>query len=221
MRHLAPLMMAAVMMGSCWTKEKGSSGNTFVLLDTQTDSTLYGVCLQMQGRDSMLFFSDNGDTTWFRLKKATVCGRPDTDNQLAIMLNPNGTLKKLINITLLMGTWVEPDPINGGYEMGISLLEGGAASSINSRIHNYTNWSFYNGKLLLLSQNDMENGYGEAFTDTFHIMELDANSLTMRCGEYTYHYSHTLTDSAEILQTIPGDTTDFIDYMDLDGDGIF
>lgn len=201
-------------MGACWSNKKKNYRTEFIDVKKVVDSTMYGTCLQMKGTDTMLFMSDMGDTTWFVLRKAVVCGQPEVDNQLALMLEGKRTVRKLINISALMGIWVEPDPIEEGYEMGISLLDGGAASSINSRVNDYTRWSLFNGKLLVTSQNDMGSGIGESVIDTFDIMKLDADSLVMHSGEYTYRYGHPKDSAQATVDPYEiGDTTDYMQYM--------
>ncbi len=85
------------------------------------------------------------------------------------------------------GQWVEPVPGMPSQVQGVSLREGGVASSINMATLQYDRWK-QQGDTLILSGKSIGNGMTISFVDTLLIDELTDERLTLRSGDWVVAY---------------------------------
>ncbi len=76
------------------------------------------------------------------------CGGTDTEDADTIEIPVEH--KAVVTPELLMGDWVEPNPIDADELQGIELLKDGKAKSINMETLQYANWYITEGKLALV-----------------------------------------------------------------------
>ena len=105
--------------------------------------------------------------------------------------NGFGTAKKIsapADYNLLIGAWVQPNPIDAERVQGFNLYVEGDASSINMSTLLYERWSL-DGRELTLSGWSLGNGQTFRFSDTWSIERLDARELVIRRGERVERFS--------------------------------
>lgn len=171
------------------------------IVDTEPDSMYYGICLETIGRDSILFLSDNGDSTWLTMSAtARRIGTVEADSRLAIIktTKTGNEVSLFVNLSMLMGQWVQPDPVSAGNLTGFMLAEGGAAQGLNIAEFNYDNWRIFNGKLLL--DITYEEGFGTSETDTFNIMRLTSDSLWLLGSQRMFLHRMNRDEKLDITQ---------------------
>mgnify|MGYP003109891911 CR=1 FL=1 len=76
---------------------------------------------------------------------------------------------------LLVGDWVESNPIDEREVQGIKLLEGGNAKSINMATLIYLKWWVHDGHLFLEAQS-LGNGLFATDSTAFDILKIDRDS---------------------------------------------
>ena len=111
--------MAAMMMLSCGgnSHQAEREEDTVDVNDLIRDHTLYGLCAAIPSTSQLKVITDVGDTltldlTW-ALENRKVLGSVRVGDRLAVMTNKNQTeATEVININLLLGDWVMPDPLS-------------------------------------------------------------------------------------------------------------
>jgi hypothetical protein len=88
---------------------------------------------------------------------------------------------------LLIGSWVEPNPINANEVQGIKINEDGTAKSINMSTLVYKKWWKENDKLALVFES-VGNGLTIIDTTKFEIIKLNHNELEIKDNDYTIKY---------------------------------
>lgn len=88
----------------------------------------------------------------------------------------------------LIGTWVEPIPSIPGQMQGVSLQQGGVASSVNMATLQYERWNTANGQLVLEGKS-IGNGQTIPFTETLKIEKLDEGELILSSDGNTRQYT--------------------------------
>jgi hypothetical protein len=88
---------------------------------------------------------------------------------------------------LLIGAWVEPNPINENEVQGIKINEDGTAKSINMSTLVYKKWWKENDKLALVFES-VGNGLTTIDTTKFEIIKLNDKKLEIRANNYTIKY---------------------------------
>lgn len=194
-------LMGVMALAAC--HDKGTSTRSedgFVLVETEIDSTRYGLFLR-GSKDSIQWISEEGDTAWITTSCAQIFGEPEYGDRLAAVFHDGSAkeLNNLIDITQLLGRWVEPDAVDEGMMQGIELQDGGAAISINSRANRYVSWRLYNGKLLLVNSLDgmVDNDMPE---DTFYIQSLTKKELKVITGYAKHIYRHSKDASEDNIK---------------------
>lgn len=169
--------MSLLALAACKQGGTAHQEEQMQIVGVEVDSTRYGVALTIQD-DSLVWLSEEGDTLKTCVGGAMVFGDMEPGNRLAVLYEQNNKklAKSVIDMTQLMGRWVEPDAVDEGTFHGFELQEGGAANSINSRANHYVSWRIYNGKLLLVNSLDgmVDQDIPE---DTFTIGYLSKDSL--------------------------------------------
>lgn len=105
--------------------------------------------------------------------------------------NGFGTAKKVsapADYNLLIGAWVQPNPIDAERVQGFNLYVEGDASSINMSTLLYEEWSI-DGRELTLSGRSIGNGQTLDFSETWSIERLDARELVIRQGDRVEKFS--------------------------------
>ena len=157
------------------------------IVEIERDSMSYGLCLAHRA-DTILFVNDIGDTLTLLLSPvAKVVGDITPGEQMAVMTAPTSRTPMVtlaLNTTMLIGEWVESDPVAEGNVMGYRIGQGGAAEGINLQDVSVEGWTLHNGRLLLTGSYGIEH-----FTDTFAITRLTPDSLCLRgrTDEYFFH----------------------------------
>ena len=130
------LLVAAgiLTMGSCGNKSEKVPFDNGDSLGIDVDSTLYGICGEATSMNMLQMITDTGDTLMLDISAAKendqVFGGLQVGDRMAVLPNDNKTVANtVINQTTLLGNWVMPNPIDGSDEVGISIKEGGVASS--------------------------------------------------------------------------------------------
>ena len=102
--------------------------------------------------------------------------------------NDENLLPSMISETnLLIGSWVEPNPINANEVQGIKINEDGPAKSINMSTLVYKKWWKENEKLALVFES-VGNGLTIIDTTKFEIIKLNHNELEIKDNDYTIKY---------------------------------
>lgn len=177
--------MAAMMMLSCGgnTHQAEREEDTVDAYDQIRDHTLYGLCGAIPSTSLLKVITDVGDTLTLDITPALenhkMLGSVRVGDRLAVMTNKKQTeATEVININLLLGDWVMPDPLDGSDEIGIRIKEGGVAESIEMTNITYRTWRIFNGKLEITS---IREGGGEAEeTNYFDILKLSADTLVYK-----------------------------------------
>ncbi len=178
--------MAAMMMLSCGgnnSHQAEREEDTVDAYDQIRDHTLYGLCGAIPSSSQLKVITDTGDTLALDITRAIenrkMLGSIRVGDRLAVMTNKNQTeATEVININLLLGDWVMPDPLDGSDEIGIRIKEGGVAESIEMTNITYRTWRIFNGKLEITS---IREGGGEAEeTNYFDILKLSSDTLVYK-----------------------------------------
>ena len=129
--------IAAMMMSSCGgnSHQAEREEDTVDVNDLIRDHTVYGLCGAIPSTTQLKVITDVGDTLTLditpALENRKMLGSIRVGDRLGVMTNKNQTMAtEVININLLLGDWVMPDPLDGSDEIGIRLKEGGVAESI-------------------------------------------------------------------------------------------
>ena len=179
------MAMAAMTMLSCGGRSHQAEReeDTVDVMDQIRDHTLYGLCGAIPSTSQLKVITDVGDTVTLditpALENRKMLGSVRVGDRLAVMTNKNQTeASEVININLLLGDWVMPDPLDGSDEVGIRLKEGGVAESIEMTNITYRTWRIFNGKLMITS---IREGGGQVEeTDYYDILKLTYDTLVYR-----------------------------------------
>ena len=88
---------------------------------------------------------------------------------------------------LLLGSWVQPNPINEKEVQGFTLKNDGTAESINMATLLYKKWWTEEGKLILVSES-LGNGSSSIDTTKYEIINKTNSILELKNGNYTDRY---------------------------------
>ena len=179
------MAMAAMTMLSCGGRSHQAEReeDTVDVMDQIRDHTLYGLCGAIPSTSQLKVITDVGDTLTLditpALENRKMLGSVRVGDRLAVMTNKNQTeASEVININLLLGNWVMPDPLDGSDEIGIRIKEGGVAESIEMTNITYRTWRIFNGKLEITSIR--EGGEQAEETNYFEILKLSADTLVYK-----------------------------------------
>ncbi|WP_036929317.1 lipocalin family protein [Prevotella sp. MA2016] len=177
--------MVAMMMLSCGgnSHQAEREEDTVDVNDLIRDHTLYGLCGGIPSASVLKVITDSGDTLTLNVTRAQrdhkMLGSIKVGDRLAVMTNKNQTeATEVININLLLGDWVMPDPLDGSDEIGIRIKEGGVAESIEMTNITYRTWRIFNGQLEITSIR--EGGGQSEETNFFEILKLSHDTLVYK-----------------------------------------
>jgi hypothetical protein len=103
---------------------------------------------------------------------------------------PETTITETVKDTtnLLVGSWVQPNPINDKEVQGFIINSDGTAESINMATLLYKKWWEEDGKLILLIES-VGNGSSSIDTIRYDIVKNTATELDLKMGDYTDKYT--------------------------------
>lgn len=186
------MMAAAVLLASC-----GESLNKKVpfeevnIAEVVRDTMLYGFCGEGSAMNTLQIITDANDTITLNVAAAKdknmVFGGYAVGDEMAVAVDKDTTMATMvINKSALHGNWVQPNPIDGSSETGISILKGGTAESIDQSSIVYKSWRLFNGKLqVVATRND---GIDLEEVLEFTIKKVTPDSLIIADSEDTYEY---------------------------------
>ena len=222
-RQSIAALMATTLLASCNVGSRDNSAMTeqMSLVEATADSMYYGICLDVLSGDSISFLSDDGDSVMLVLGRSVRrIGILSPSSRIAVIKSSkfSNEVSLFVNLSMLMGQWVQPDPMSGGNTCGFLLAEGGAAQTLNIADYTYDNWRVFNGKLLIdLSYTE---GMGSSTTDTFNIVRLTADSLWLQGAEHMYLHrmlaNERLDETQELGIETPSDES--YDYLNDDAE---
>jgi hypothetical protein len=188
MKHFRLLIIGLLttwIISGCGGKKNEVSENDSDSVSTadiaSKDKTLYGICGEGTAMNTLQLITDNGDTLNISIEHARdnnmVFGGLENMNKMAVLLAPDSSAIEVINMSTLLGNWIEPNPIDGSSMQGLTIKESGIATSIDNSV-TFKTWRIFNGKLLLtyISEGSMND---DEVVDTFDIKSLGHDSLTI------------------------------------------
>ena len=103
--------------------------------------------------------------------------------------NAGSSDSKTENITNpLVGSWVQPNPINEKEVQGFTLKSNGTAESINMATLVYKKWWNEEGKLILVAES-IGNGLSSMDTTKFEVIHNTSSILELKNGDYIDRYT--------------------------------
>ncbi|HWS61100.1 MAG TPA: lipocalin family protein [Flavobacterium sp.] len=102
---------------------------------------------------------------------------------------PETTVKETAKDTtnLLVGSWVQPNPINDKEVQGFTIKSDGTAESINMATLLYKKWWEEDGKLILVSES-IGNSSSSMDTMRYDIVKNTATELEIKMGDFVDKY---------------------------------
>ncbi|MFN5885458.1 MAG: lipocalin family protein [Bacteroidota bacterium] len=103
---------------------------------------------------------------------------------------PETTITETVKDTtnLLVGSWVQPNPINDKEVQGFLINSDGTAESINMATLLYKKWWQEDGKLILIMES-VGNGSSSIDTLKYDIVKNTTTELELKMGDYTDKYT--------------------------------
>ena len=193
--YLALGAIAGMSFTACGNKQQQqttvTTDTTIVDSSKIKDLTIFGLCGENAAMNSLQLVTDMGDTLNLNIEEARennqVMGNYAPGDRLAILISPDyKRVKTVINESVLMGTWMMPNPIDGSDEVGISIKDGGIAESVRQTSNIYRTWKIIDGKLELNLVR--EGGGDEEETNWYTIDKLDADSLIYHLNDEVFEY---------------------------------
>lgn len=89
------------------------------------------------------------------------------------------TTQSIENPNLLIGSWLEPNPINEKEKQGIKLYQDGSAESVNMSTLRYMRWWKKDDSLILVAES-IGNRISSIDTIRFQIFKLDSQNLELQ-----------------------------------------
>ena len=88
----------------------------------------------------------------------------------------------------MIGSWVQPNPINEKEVQGFTLKSDGTAASVNMATLVYKKWWTEKGKLILVAES-IGNGSSSIDTTQYEIVNKTNSILELKNGNYTEKYT--------------------------------
>ncbi len=166
------------------------------------DSTIYGICGDGSAMNTLELLTDVGDTMNISVTDAKdadkVFGGYAVGDRMAVMMKDKGAAKLVINLSMLLGNWVMPNPIDGSSETGIAIKEGGIVEGIDQSSIIYKTWRIFNGKLEILTQRDGGGDVEELFL--YEMVKLTPDSLVYRLPNANDNGKRDFLDGEELFE---------------------
>ncbi len=175
-----------------------------------SDSTVYGLCATGTQGDVLRFVTDLGVSIKLNVSKARkenmLMGGLRIGDRLAVVMNADSTeAKSVVNVSTLMGDWVQISPLDGASEVGFRVKEGGIAESIEQSDIIYRTWRVYGNRLELMWQREGGGSAEEGMEYT--LLYLSDDSMSVRDYEDAYEYTR-----PHAVENMGVEATDFGDY---------
>lgn len=190
---LISLIAAMGVFASCSNKKQPTYSTVkSSAVEVNKNKTVFGICGDGTAMNTLQLITDSGDTLDLNMASAKdnnqVFGGLQCGDRMAVMLSSNKTeVTLVINESSLLGNWIQPNPLDGSSDVGISLKEGGIAESIDQSSILYQTWKINNGKLEISLRR--EGGGDEEETNTYTLKSLGNDSLVYTDGQDDYAYS--------------------------------
>ena len=202
---------AALMCVACGEKKSATSGDSEDgnqwaenVERQRRDSTIYGVCSDGSTMHVMQLISD---TLHLNLMDAEennkLFGGFTIGDRMAVLANDaKKRAEWVVNLNVLMGDWVMPNPLDGSSVMGFSIHDGGIVEGINQGSIIYKTWRLINGKFELTSVREGGGDFEES--ELYTLLFLSDDSLSYRNSEQVFEFNR------------PGKVPDFEELDDVD-----
>lgn len=159
--------------------------------EAPADKTLFGICGDGSAMNTLQLITDSGDSLTLSVKDAKEQGRlfggyASGDRMAVITDSARRVAELVINESTLLGNWVMPNPLDGSSTVGISLLDGGVAESIEQSTIIYKTWKIKDGRLEIVSVREGGGDFEE--TNVYDIRKLDGDSLIYGNDEDLFEY---------------------------------
>ena len=186
-------------MAACSSKPKVQSETEVEQVVVPSDKVVEGTILaEGTSMNNLVLLTASGDTLSFSTVECRDAGlligtveggaiAQVTYTEIADEENTIPTAKSVVVISDLIGSWMEPNPIEQHSYQGIKIEENGVASSINMNTITYTGWSINKGRLVLNSESEGSGSPIEC-SDTFNIAKIDKDSLVLVGTDLTLRY---------------------------------
>jgi hypothetical protein len=147
------------------------------------DTTMYGICANGSAMNTLQMLTDAGDSVSLSTERAQEAGQVfggyAVGDRMAVLVNRDTTeATMVINMSMLLGDWVMPNPLDGSDEVGISIKEGGIAESIKQSSIFYKTWRIFNGRLEIDAER--ESGLDISEHQSCKLLYLSADSLAYK-----------------------------------------
>jgi hypothetical protein len=190
---------AALLLCSCGGKKSAATAEQENLNNpdgpvsqVERDSTIYGMCRQGTDASTLKFVSDIGETYSLDMTAARRGGRVFGDvhvgDRLAVVLNHDSTaVYRCVNLTTLLGDWVQISAFDGSSEIGMRIKDGGIVEGIDQSDIIYQTWRIYNSYIELHWKR--EGGGQEEEMGVYTMLYLSPDSLSFSDTEDVYEYN--------------------------------
>jgi len=174
------------------------------------DSTVYGLCATGTQGDQLRFVTDLGVSIKLSVAAARqenkLLGGLRVGDRLAVVMNDDSTVaRSVVNVSTLMGDWVQISPLDGASEVGFRVKEGGIAESIEQSDIIYRTWRVFSNRLELVWQREGGGSADEKMEYT--LLYLTDDSLSIRDNEDAYEYTR-----PHEVEDMGVEASDFGDY---------
>jgi len=201
MKYLNVIFIVVIisLMAACSSKPKVQSETEVEQVVVPSDKVVEGTILaEGTSMNNLVLLTASGDTLSFSTVECRDAGlligtveggaiAQVTYTEIADEENTIPTAKSVVVISDLIGSWMEPNPIEQHSYQGIKIEENGVASSINMNTITYTGWSINKGRLVLNSESEGSGSPIEC-SDTFNIAKIDKDSLVLVGTDLTLRY---------------------------------
>lgn len=205
-KYLSALVLGAtsVILVSCGNKsaqQQTPEADPFIESMVVNDNkTLFGICSDEIGDNSIQLILDSGDTLTLDITEARennkILGGLHSGCKLATITDDAKTKAELIiNENSLLGNWVMLNPLDGSSYVGIRIKDGGIAESIEQSTIIYKTWRIVDGKLEITLVR--EGGGDMEEINVYDITKLDSDSLIYEDSEDFFDYIRQEKLSAE------------------------
>lgn len=201
MKYLNVIFIVVIisLMAACSSKPKVQSETEVEQVVVPSDKVVEGTILaEGTSMNNLVLLTASGDTLSFSTVECRDAGlligtveggaiAQVTYTEIADEENTIPTAKSVVVISDLIGSWMEPNPIEQHSYQGIKIEENGVASSVNMNTITYTGWSINKGRLVLNSESEGSGSPIEC-SDTFNIAKIDKDSLVLVGTDLTLRY---------------------------------
>lgn len=143
---------------------------------TSVDKEVYGTIGEGTSMNEMEIITDRLDTLYVEFNSSMVNGGTTVGDRVEMLYRqtPEGNKGTLaVNVSALQHLWTRV-----GTDESLEINAKGMLTTYNLRTAHYDHWSLSNGQLLLRSPKQL-GSENAAYTDTFDILQLTADTLVL------------------------------------------